>query len=50
MTKDKAFEMLEEAVNQVATGDYENIEAAVVAAAQALNYTMDEIDNDNPSS
>ncbi len=50
MTKDDAFNMLAEAVDKVATGEYENIEAAVITAAQALNYIMDEIDNDTPLS
>ncbi len=50
MTKDEAFEKLCETVATVGSGQFANSEAAYVAAALALNYIMDEIDNDNPSS
>ena len=53
MTKDEAFNKLCETVENtknVAKVDYDTIEHAFVVAAQALNYIMDEIDNDNPSS
>ena len=46
MTKDEAFDRLAAAVDEVARGDYDSIEHALVVAAQALNYIMDEIDND----
>ncbi len=50
MTKDEAFDKLVEAVETVPKVDYDTVEHALVVAAQALNYIMDEIDNDNPSS
>ena len=50
MTKDEAFDKLVECVETAGTGGYATIEEAVVTAARALNYIMDNIDNDNPSS
>ena len=50
MTKDEAFDKLCETVEKVDSGAFKSIEQAYIIAAQALNYIMDEIDNDNPSS
>ncbi len=50
MTKDEAFDKLVEAVETVPKVDYDTVEHALVVAAQALNYIMDEIDNDTPLS
>lgn len=45
MTKDEAFNKLVECVDKVDSGKFRSVEHALVAAAQALNYIMDEIDN-----
>lgn len=50
MTRDEAFEKLCETVDKVGAGKFKSIDQALIVAAQALNYIMDDIDNDNPSS
>ena len=50
MTKDEAFDKLCEVVENVESGEYKNVEHALVVAAQALNYIMDTIDDDAPLS
>ena len=50
MTKDEAFNKLVECVDTVEAGKFKSVEQALVVAAQALNYIMDDIDNDNQSS
>lgn len=50
MTKDEAFDKLVECVENAGTGKYSTIEEALVTAARALNYIMDEMDDDDESS
>lgn len=50
MTKDEAFDKLVECVDKVDSGSFKSVEQAFITAAQALNYIMDDIDNDNKSS
>ena len=54
MTKDEAFDKLVETVDTVSSGRFKTVEQALVVAAQALNYIMDniqeDIDNDTPLS
>ena len=54
MTRDEAFDKLVETVDTVSSGRFKTVEQALVVAGQALNYIMDNIqedsDNDKPSS
>ena len=49
MTKDEAFDKLAETVEQVGSGTFQSEEQAFVVAAQALNFIMDKVKEDDGS-
>jgi hypothetical protein len=47
LNRDEAFEKLVEAVDTAGAAQFNNVEDAFNVAAQALNYIMDNIKEDN---
>jgi hypothetical protein len=49
LTKDEAFDKLAETVEKVGSGTFQSDEQAFVVAAQALNFIMDNVKEDDGS-
>jgi hypothetical protein len=49
LNRDEAFEKLVEAVDKAGTAQFDNVDAAFNVAAQALNYIMDNIKEEDES-